>query len=168
MNNKTNFYLIGLLAVFQAIILIIMLPLSSPAGSFTPPARVESPAVLHNCSLVSDQELNNIRGRYDTYYFGLDIGINLTGKGVPVSVTPHTNLPAGTVIDPRGISFSDPNVTYKAGIGPQSIYQTVRVAGDNKVVTGVVNLDITVPKSLFTGGLQGIHIPKGTKIGLGF
>ena len=157
---------IGLLATVLVIFLTLMFPLSSKASPFTQPAMVESPAVLATCSVVPDQELSDIRGRYDTYYFGLDIIINLTGSGVAFNMRPHGNMPPETIVTQRGISFKDANVVYQAGIGRQNIFQTVRVMGDNKIVTGVVNLDILIPKSFLRGGLSGITLPKGSRMGL--
>lgn len=148
------------------VLLVAMAPLSAWADSVTQPLMVNKPAILAACPLVSDGELNNIRGRYDTYYFGMDIIINLTGSGAPFTLSPHPNMPAGTVLSPTGISFKDAYVAYQGGIGRQSIFQMVQVTGNGKMVTGVVNLDILVPKSLLTGGLGGISLPKGSRIGL--
>jgi hypothetical protein len=158
--------LIGLMAASQVIFLMLVFPLLSQASPLNRTAMVEKPAVLAACSKVSDQEMSNIRGCYDKYYFGLDIIINLTGSGALFATRPHGNMPPETVVTQRGISFKDPNVIYQAGIGRHNIFQNVRVMGDNKIVTGVVNLDITIPKSFLRGGLGGIHLPKGSRIGL--
>jgi len=157
---------LGLLATALVIFLMGMFPLSSKASPFTQPSMVERPAVLAACSVVSDQELSGIRGRYDTYYFGLDIIINLTGSGPVFATNPHSNMPPGTIVTQRGINFRDPNVSYQAGIGRHNIFQNVRVTGDNKIVTGVVNLDIMIPKSLMMGGHRGLTLPMGSRIGL--
>jgi hypothetical protein len=159
---------IGLLAAFLVIFPMLMFSFSSSskASPFTQPAMVERPAVLATCSVVSDQELSNIRGRYDTYYFGLDIIINLTGSGASFATRPHANMPPETIITQRGISFKDANVIYQAGIGRHNIFQNVGVMGDNKIVTGVVNLDILIPKSRLMGGQRGITLPKGSRMGL--
>jgi len=143
---------------------VAMAPLSAWAA--TQPLMVNYPPILAACAVVSDAELINIRGRYDTYYFGMDIIINLTGSGALFSTVPHANMPAGTIFTPSGISFKDPYVTYQAGIGWQSIFQTVQVMGNGKMVTGVVNLDILVPRSLLTGSLSGISLPKISQIGI--
>ena len=150
------------------VLLVAMAPLSAWADSVTQPLMVNKPPILAACAVVPDGELNNIRGRYDTYYFGMDIIINLTGSGVPFTLAPHANMPPGTIFSPTGISFKDANVTYQAGIGRQSIFQMVQVMGNGKMVTGVVNLDILIPRALRIGGLGGISLPKGSLIGLGF
>jgi hypothetical protein len=148
------------------VLLVAMTPLSAWAGSATQPLMVNTPPILAACAVVSDGELINIRGRYDAYYFGMDIIINLTGSGALFSTAPHANMPPGTIFTPSGISFKDPYVTYQAGIGGQSIFQTVQVMGNGKMVTGVVNLDILVPRSLLTGSLGGVSLPKLSQIGV--
>jgi hypothetical protein len=54
---------------------------------------------------------------------------------------------------------------YMAGVGRHSLYQAVQVTGDNKIVTGVVNLEIMVPKAMLTRQPH-LSLPKGSLIGL--
>jgi hypothetical protein len=81
---------------------------------------VKKPAILDTCSEIIDPDLDTLRGRYSTYYFGMDVIINCAGTG--------------------------PLYT----LGRNSIYQAVQVTGDNKIVTGLVNLDILIPRSILT------------------
>ncbi len=158
------------LGVALAVFLAVMLPLFSWGAEGPQPVMVEKPPILETCALVSDSELDTMRGCYDAYYFGMDIIVNLTG-GTPVTLVPHPGMPPETVITSTGISYQnslDPSVVYRGGIGPSSIYQTVQVMGDGKIVTGVVNLNILVPQSLFTTGVQGLNLPNGSQTGLNF
>lgn len=155
------------LGVVLTIVLALISPFSAWAGG-AQPFMVKKPPVLEVCAVMSDSELSNLRGRYDAYYFGLDIIVNLTGSGSPVTLTPHPGIPPETIVSPTGISFKDTNVAYQAGIGQSSVFQSVQVLGDGKLVTGVVNLNIMVPESLLTTGLPGISLPKESLTGLGF
>jgi hypothetical protein len=64
------------------VLLVAMAPLSAWAGSATQPLMVNYPPILAACAVVPDGELINIRGRYDTYYFWMDIIINLPALGL--------------------------------------------------------------------------------------
>jgi hypothetical protein len=138
---------------------------AGPAGQ---PLLVNKPPILDTCPEIIDPDLGTIQGRYDTYYFGMDIIINCTGSGPLCTVRPHPNLPPGTVVSPTGLSFKDGEVSYLAGIGRNCVYQAVQVTGDHKIVTGVVNLDILIPQSMTAGrpdlGLGGIS--KGSLAGI--
>lgn len=127
--------------------LVPLVSWSAPAGQ---PITVKKPPILDTCPEFSDSELDTRRGRYNTYYFGMDVIINLTGSGPFYTMRPHANMPPETAVNPTGLSFKDPSVSYQAGLGPNSIYQAVQVTGDNKIVTGLVNLDIMIPKSMTT------------------
>lgn len=146
---ERNFYRRGW-GIACIVLLAILIPRASWAGSSPHTLMVKKPPILDTCPEVFDHELDTMRGRYDAYYFGLDIIINLTGSGPFLTLTPHLNMPLETVITPTGISFRDVNVSYLAGIGRHSVYQSVQVTGDNKIVTGVINLNILIPRTMFT------------------
>jgi hypothetical protein len=129
---------------------VILSPFALWAGPAGQPLTVKKPPILDSCTEILDPELDTRRGRYDTYYFGMDVIINLTGSGPFYTMRPHANMPPETAVSPTGLSFKDPSVTYQAGLGPKSIYQAVQVTGDNKIVTGLVNLNIMIPKSMTT------------------
>lgn len=133
---------------------------------------IRPPEVLQLCKVVPDEELRELRGRYDTYFFGLDIVGNLnvgsgafTGQvGFSTNVAPNTVNFSGTQV-----SYNNGNISYQAGIGSTSlgsgIYSMVVVAGTQNVVISntTVNLNIqglTVPSftALSTPATQvGIH-----------
>lgn len=143
----------------------LLLPLAAGAGSEGHPLVVTKPPILDTCPEMFDAELDTRRGRYDSYYFGLDVRLDLTGSGPFYTLRPHPNLPPGTVATATGISYQDPEVKYRAGLGPDSLYQAVQVTGDQKIVTGVVNLDILVPQRMLTRQPQ-MSLPKATLTGL--
>lgn len=143
--------------------LMVMLPWAA-WGSGSQALRVEKPSVLESYPIMTDSELNNMRGRYDGYFFGLDLNVNLCG-GTLFSVTPDprsTGLinndfkPVTKNGQTVGYKYGEINsgnpVNYQAGIGTSNVYQTVQVNGTGIPVTGLVNLNITVPKSLPTFG----------------
>jgi hypothetical protein len=129
---------------------LVLIPPASWAGPAGQSLVVKKPAILDTCPELIDPELDTKCGRYATYYFGMDVIIDCTGSGAFFTMRPHPNMPPETVVSPTGISFKDPQVSYLAGIGRNSIYQAVQVTGDNKIVTGLVNLDISIPRSMIT------------------
>ena len=152
-------YRLDLVAAF-IVLLVMLAPLCALAGPAAQPLMVKKLPVLADCALIPDTELDHIRGRYNDYFFGLDIVVNLTSRGPLFTMTPNPNNTPGTINTGTGISFSDPNVSYRAGIGSQYIYQMVQVTGDGKIVRGVMNLDIMVPQSLLNGRSSAISLPK--------
>jgi hypothetical protein len=160
-------YRLGLVAAV-IVLLTVLAPLSALAGPGTQPLIMEQLPVLADCAPISDRKLDNIRGRYDTYYFGLDVIVNLTGTGPLFTMTPNPNNTSGTINTGTGISFSDPYVTYQAGIESHNLYQMVQVTGDGKTVRGVMNLDIIVSKAMLNGSLSAINLPRHSLTGLQF
>jgi len=148
------------------VLLAVVIPLAGWAGSASPQLLVTKPPVLDTCPEVFDPELDNIRGRYEAYYFGLDIILDLTGPGPSFTLTPHANMPPETVISPSGISFDDGQVSYRGGIRPHSIFQAVQVTGDKKIVMGVINLNILIPQTMLTGRPAMMGLTKGSLSGL--
>ena len=165
MVDKT--YRLGWAAAFIAL-LGVLAPLSALAGSTAKPMIMKEMPVLAHCALIPDRELNHIRGRNGNYYFGLDVIVNLTGSGALFTMIPNPNNTPGTVNTASGISFSDPYVNYRAGVGPQQLYQMVQVTGDGKIVRGVMNLDIKVPQSMLNGRDSAPSIPRSSLTGLQF
>ncbi len=146
--------------------LMVMLPWAAWGGSGPQALRVEKPSVVEGYPIMTDSELNSMCGRYDGYFFGLDLNVNLCG-GPLFSVTADprsTGLKNGDFSPIKnqynqtvGYKYGDTNnnnnpVNYQAGIGTSSVYQTVQVNGTGIPVTGLVNLNIEVPKSLTTFG----------------
>jgi hypothetical protein len=149
-----------LLAVMAA-----MLAVPAWAGPALQPRVVEQPAILQTLARIPDHELQELRGRYDSYYFGMDIIVNLTGATPSFDIVYHANMPDGVVTSPTGLSYNGDGVAYQAGITKGSVFQTVQVTGDGKIVTGLVNIDITIPQSLLNQPIE-MNLPKGTLEGL--
>lgn len=150
------------LAVIVAAVTLAALTWSAAtwAGPGSQPRVVEVPAILQSCEHVPDHELQDIRGCYGgRYYFGMDIIVNLARSGPPVRVVPHPNMPEGTRVTRTGVSYRDRSVTYQGGIRPGSVYQAAQVRGNETTVTGVVNLNILVPESMFRPGVQSLSLP---------
>ncbi len=157
---------LGRIFGWLALWLTLVLPLAAQAGSDgDDPLVVQKPRILDACPEIFDAELAKRRGRYDAYYFGLDVRLDLTGSGPFFALRPHANLPPGTVVTSTGISYQDPEVKYLAGLGPHSLYQAVQVTGDRKIVTGVVNLDLKLPQAMVTGNSP-LSLPKASLTGL--
>jgi hypothetical protein len=135
------------------------------AGPALQPRVVEQPAILQTLARIPDHELQELRGRYDSYYFGMDIIVNLMGASPTFAIVYHANMPDGVVTSPTGMSYNGEGVAYQAGIGQGSVFQTVQVTGDGKIVTGLVNIDITIPQSLLSQPFE-LNLPKGTLEGL--
>ena len=158
---------LGLVAAV-IVLLAALTPVAALAGPTAKSLIIEELPVLAHCAQVPDRELDDIRGRNGQYYFGLDVIINLTGTGAPFTMTPNPNNTPGTINTGTGISFSDSNVTYQAGIGAHNLYQMVQVMGDGKTVMGVMNLNIMVSKAMLNGSLSAINLPRHSLTGLQF
>ncbi len=163
MRCRTNRRLVGVSVIM---LLAVMAPLAVFAGPDAQTLVEKRPAVLADRAPLNDNQLEGIRGRYGAYYFGLDIVVNMTGSGPVVSITPHPNMPPGTTVTPTGIVYESGNVSYRAGIGPQSVYQGVQVRGDKNIVMGVVNLDILAPKAMLRGAATTPTIPRPSVFGM--
>jgi hypothetical protein len=148
------------------LVLTVMLPWAAWGGPGPQALRVEKPSVLEGCPVMSDRELDSVRGRWDGYFFGLDINVNLAGGTLfNVCADPKStgytkdgtgdlkfNKTGGLV---SGVKYNKGPVNYQAGIGNSSVYQTAMVHGTGVDLTGMVNLNITIPQSMQTLGRQG-------------
>ena len=116
--------------------------------------RIKTPAILQTCAAMPNKQLQQYRGCYATYYFGMDIGINLTGTSAPgISVRFAGMVPDGSAVpvaSPGGnqVGFNDGQVAFSAGIGSTSlgsgIFQVVQVAGNNNLVISNMNVNINI------------------------
>ena len=116
--------------------------------------RIKTPAILQTCAAMPNKQLQQYRGCYATYFFGMDVGINITGTSAPgISVRFNGIVPDGSVApvaSPGGnqVSFNDGQVAFSAGIGNTSlgsgIFQVVQVAGNNNLVISNMNININV------------------------
>jgi len=115
---------------------------------------VETPEILQTCAAMPSGELQEYRGCHGRYFFGMDVGINVTGHSTPgISVRFHAMVPDGSgvpVASPAGnqVSFNDGQVAFSAGIGNTSlgsgIFQVVQVAGNNNLVVSNMNININI------------------------
>jgi hypothetical protein len=143
------------------LVLTVMLPWVAWGGPSPQALKVEKPSVIEGCPIMSDRELDSMRGRYDGYFFGLDINVNLAGGTLfSLGVDPKsTGYKDGDLnVSDKGISYNKGPVNYQAGIGNSSVYQTAMVHGTGVDLTGLVNLNITIPQSMQTIGRQGAPI----------
>jgi hypothetical protein len=100
-------------------------------------------------------ELQEHRGCFASYFFGMDVGINVTGNAIPgISVRFNAMVPDGSstipFASPAGnqVSFNDGQVAYNAGIGNTSlgsgVFQVTQVAGNNNLVVSNMNININI------------------------
>ncbi len=153
--------------IFQTLLYgVVLLAVSwaSPPGAAAQDHRrmIETPEVLQFCKVVPDNELKNLRGRFDTSFFGLDIVGNLnvgsgafTGQvGFVTNVAPDKVNFSGTQV-----SYNNGNISYQAGIGATSfgsgIYSMVVVAGTQNVVVSTTNVTLNI---------QGLTLPSFTAL----
>ena len=118
---------------------------------------VETPEILTTCEAMPNGQLQENRGCYASYFFGMDVGINVTGNSCPgISVRFCAQIPdnsSGSInVSPNQVSFGasgpDGAVSYSAGLGKNSlgsgISQVVLVAGNNIQVATNMNVNINV------------------------
>jgi hypothetical protein len=127
--------------------LLVCLPLGLSSSPVSAQALQSLPSIK-NCSLLSDQELAELRGSYDTYSFSMDIGISRGGSNDPQVNIQYTG-PLGAISPINGsmVSSINSNVSFTAGVGNgalgQGFYQAVCVAGNNNMVISNTNISIT-------------------------
>ena len=129
-----------------------------PLGLYSSPVRaqaLESLPSVKNCSLVSDQQLAELRGSYDGYYFSVDIGISMARHDPQVSVQYTAQVPSGSpapALNGGVASFNNGTVSFQAGAGTGTqgpgFYQVLSVAGNNQMVITNTNFTITLPEDL--------------------
>ncbi len=97
--------------------------------------------------------LKELRGCYDSYYFALDIGVNMTGPTPSVNVQFFAQLPEGTTkpgFSGKSVSFNNGDVSFQAGMGNNSLgtgfYQVISVAGNQNIIIANTNITINVEK----------------------
>jgi hypothetical protein len=127
----------------------------STMAPLTPAAvpATETGDILQMCSVVPDRELQDIRGTYQSYYFAMDVGINLTTSKPSFTVTYTANVPDGQAPSFEGnmVSFNNGQVSFQAGVGDTSlgkgIYSVVSVAGSENIVIANTNVNINIPNA---------------------
>ncbi len=116
--------------------------------------HVETPKILRTCAAMPNNQLQEYRGCYATYFFGMDVGINLASNAAPgIAVKFTAMVPDGSpapVASPGGnqVSFNNGQVAFSAGVGNTSlgsgIFHVVQVAGNNNLVISNMNVNINV------------------------
>ncbi len=159
----------GLMAL--AIILAFLLGLMPVTswGAFMGPKtgqEVTTPQILQTCAVVSDQELGEMRGRFATYEFGMDVGINLAIPNPNVTVHYTANVPTGSgtpSFTGNTASFNSGNVNFQAGIGNtplgSGIFNVVQVAGNQNIVISTMNINIKTGSMPLTTSMTGLSTP---------
>jgi hypothetical protein len=137
--------------------LVETLPIPQTYKGVPEPQLVETPEILQTCAAMPSGELQEYRGCYASYFFGMDVGINVTGNSCPgISVRFCAKIPessSGSInASPNQVSFTgggaDGNVSFIAGLGRNSlgsgISQVVLVAGNNIQVVSNMNVNINI------------------------
>ncbi|MEM4722036.1 MAG: hypothetical protein QXT73_08270 [Candidatus Methanomethylicaceae archaeon] len=159
---------ISLRPLVAGLVVVLVASLACPLVAAEPRGSFQSatqPAIVKTFKKIPDHDLQNLYGRYDNFYFGMDIIVNLTTQLPQVEIRYHNDMPPGVILTPTGMSYYGEGVAYQAGITQGSVFQTVQVTGDNKIIYGIVNLDVTIPQALMVTPLH-MNIPKGTLEGL--
>lgn len=136
-------------------LLLLLIFLAGACSTMAPVAQqtMAKGDLLEMCSLVPDRDLQDIRGCYQSYYFALDVGINLTTTKPSITVTYQANVPDGVAPSFTGnmVSFNNGAVSFQAGVGEtalgEGIYSVVSVAGNNNIVIANTNININVPNA---------------------
>lgn len=151
--------------IFSALlsgVLLLALTWASPPGAAAQDHRrtIHYPEVLQSCEVVPDRELRELRGRFDTSFFGLDFVGNLdVGTGAfGGSVQFTTNVdPAKVNFSGTQVSYNNGQISYQAGIGANAfgsgVYSAVVVAGTNNMVISTTNVQLNI---------QGLTMPSFT------
>ena len=109
--------------------------------------------LLQTCAKIVDDELKDIRGCYDTYYFAMDIGINMANSTPRIDVHFTSQVPDGQAPSFNGnmasYNSTNGNVSFQAGVGNTSmgkgVFNVVCVAGNNNIVIANTNVNINIP-----------------------
>jgi hypothetical protein len=109
--------------------------------------------LLKTCAKIADDNLKDIRGCYDTYYFAMDVGVNMNTSKPTIDVQFTSQVPAGQAPSFNGNTASytsaNGNVSFQAGVGNTSmgkgVFNVVCVAGNNNIVIANTNVNINIP-----------------------
>lgn len=108
-------------------------------------------ASLGELTELKENDLKELRGCYDSYYFALNIGVNMTGNTPSVNVQFSAQLPQGTTapsFSGNSVSFNNGNASFQAGVGNNALgagfYQVISVAGNQNIIIANTNITINV------------------------
>jgi hypothetical protein len=147
--------------------LMVMLPWAAWGGPAPQTLKVEKPSVMEGRPIMTDNELNNMRGRDGEYLFGVNITIDLTKGGFP-TVDPFGNVTSELVPTNGGLAYkyndindNNKDVNWEGGLGPGNVHNMLQINASMTKATGVVNLDLVVPPKLIDSGRPlPLSIPK--------
>jgi hypothetical protein len=148
-----------ILCIIRAFLLAFMMMILACSGVMPPPPQLmgkpvsvkKIPDLLQTCARITDHDLQDLRGCYDSYYFAMEIGITLGGSNPSVNVSFLADVPPGSAPTFNGnqASFNNGTVSFQAGAGNTSmgkgVFQLVSVAGNNNIVIASTNVNINVP-----------------------
>ena len=117
--------------------------------------RLKTPAILQTCAAMPNKQLRQYRGCYATYFFGMDVGINLTGNSAPAFAFRSHRLWFRTAVWPQWQApeaIRCPSIMARwpsaPGVGNTSlgsgVFQMVQVAGNNNLVISNMNININI------------------------
>jgi hypothetical protein len=135
--------------------LVETLPIPQTHKGVSEQQLVETPEILQTCAAMPSGELQQNRGCYASYYFGMDVGVNVTGNSTPgISVRYNAMVPDGSSVTPvaspagNQVSFNNGQVACSMGVGNTSLgngaFQVVQVAGNNNLVVANMNININI------------------------
>ena len=129
-------------------------PIPQTYKGVSEPQLVETPEILETCAAMPSGDLQEYRGCFASYFFGMDVGINVTGNSTPgISVRYNAMGPDGSgapVASPAGnqVSFNNGQVACSMGVGNTTlgsgVFQVVQVAGNNNLVVANMNVNINI------------------------
>jgi len=153
--NQGKFKWFWALALILAFFVGLVPVKSWGASSGVPSGQkvVGTPKILQTCAVVPDKELGEMRGCFASYYFALDVGINMASPNPNIRVNFRANVASGsgtpnTTPNFTGntASFNNGSVNFSATIGNtpmgNGVFNVVQVAGNNNVVISTTNIYI--------------------------
>lgn len=141
-------------AVAQPAAVTAAIPAAQPAVKSTDKSAVRQKnqgAPLQVCSVVPEEDLQDMRGCLGVYYFSYNFDINLlTTPQVTVSTNFQAVLPDGSpapTVNTTSAVFKDNNVFYVAGPASNGLSSQLLVTGHDNIVFANTNFNIHLPNA---------------------
>jgi hypothetical protein len=126
------------------------LPVAQPADKLAAKQKNQG-APLKVCSVVSEDDLQDMRGCLGVYYFSYNFDINLlTTPQVTVSTNFQAVLPDGSpapTVNTTSAVFKDSNVSYVAGPTSNGLSSQLLVSGHDNIVFANTTYTIHLPNA---------------------
>jgi hypothetical protein len=103
---------------------------------------------LQVCSVVPDEQLQEMRGCLGVYYFDFTMDINLMNDSPQVDVSYTAAVPDGSPapsLNSAVAHFADDNVFFRAGPTPAGVASEVIVAGNRNIVYSTSTFNFYMP-----------------------